>query len=44
MKAIKVICLRISIGSIAGCASIYGIKYDYDPQTDFSKYKRKIMQ
>ena len=39
MNAIKAICVLICIGLIAGCASIYGIKYDYDPQTDFSKYK-----
>ena len=39
MKAMKVICLLICIGLIGGCSTIYGVKYDYNKQTDFSQYK-----
>ena len=39
MKMMTIFCLLVCIGFMAGCSSIYGVKYDYNKQTDFSMYK-----
>jgi hypothetical protein len=39
MKGMKMFCLLICIGLIAGCSPIYGVAYDYNKQIDFGKYK-----
>ncbi|WP_419656143.1 hypothetical protein Dvar_52430 [Desulfosarcina variabilis str. Montpellier] len=39
MKTKKLICLLVCIALTGGCSSIYGVKYDYNEETDFSNYK-----
>jgi hypothetical protein len=39
MKRMKIFCLIVCIGLIFGCSTIHGVKYDYNKQTDFSRYR-----
>ncbi len=39
MKMMTVLCLFVGLGFMIGCSPIYGVKYDYNQQTDFSTYK-----
>ena len=39
MKTIKLSCILICIGLTISCSTIYGVKYDYDKQTDFAQLK-----
>ena len=41
MDAIIAIYLLICIGLFAGCASIYGIEYDYNPKTAYNGSTRR---
>ncbi len=39
MKTIQTACMLIVIGLMAGCATVYDVKFDYDIQTDFAALK-----
>lgn len=39
MKKMTCFLLLVCFSLMAGCSSIYGVKYDYNKQTDFSMYK-----
>ena len=39
MKKMLVLCLLVCFGIIVGCSPIYGVKYDFNKQTDFGMYK-----
>lgn len=39
MKKMTIFCLLVCLGFLSGCSPIYGVKYDYNMQADFSVYK-----
>lgn len=39
MRKTTLFSLLICVGLMTGCSSIYGVKFDYNKQTDFSVYK-----
>lgn len=38
MKKMTIFRLLVCLGFLSGCSPIYGVKYDYNMQTDFSRY------